>query len=170
VALLVLLVDETDEAFANVYSTAVSIQNLLPRANQRALTLAVCAVVLVVAWLVPLAQYESFLLLIGSAFVPLLGVLAGDYFLLRGGRYDVEGLFRPGGAYWYTAGVNWRGIAAWVVGVTTYLAIAGVPALGIAGLAPWLGASLPSFLVALTVHLVLGRVAARQPAPLAARP
>src|SRR5262249_11734649 len=75
-ALLVLLVDETDEGFANVYSTAVSIQNLAPRLSQRALIIGICAVVLVVAWLVPLAQYESFLLLIGAAFVPLLAILS----------------------------------------------------------------------------------------------
>src|SRR5439155_1215423 len=36
-ALLALTVDETDEAFANVYSAAVSLQNLLPRAPQRLL-------------------------------------------------------------------------------------------------------------------------------------
>ena len=36
-ALLALTVDETDEAFANVYSTAVSLQNALPRVPQRLL-------------------------------------------------------------------------------------------------------------------------------------
>jgi NCS1 family nucleobase:cation symporter-1 len=34
-ALLALTVDGTDEAFANVYSTAVSLQNWFPRASQR---------------------------------------------------------------------------------------------------------------------------------------
>src|SRR5205807_8088665 len=34
-ALLALTVDETDEAFANIYSTAVSLQNYVPRASQR---------------------------------------------------------------------------------------------------------------------------------------
>ncbi|HEX2299427.1 MAG TPA: cytosine permease, partial [Pseudonocardiaceae bacterium] len=106
-ALLVLLVDETDEAFANVYSTAVSIQNLVPRLSQRALILVISAVVLVVAWTIPLAQYESFLLLIGSVFVPLLGVLAADYFVLRGRRYQADDLFRADGPYWYAGGVNW---------------------------------------------------------------
>src|SRR5712691_12741307 len=32
--LLIILVDETDNAFANVYSTAVSIQNLAPKRRQ----------------------------------------------------------------------------------------------------------------------------------------
>jgi nucleobase:cation symporter-1, NCS1 family len=158
VALIVLLVDETDEGFANVYSTAVSVQNLFPRVSQRVLVLLVSTLVLLVAWIVPLVQYESFLLLIGSAFVPLLGLLAADYFILRGGRYEVEELFRPRGVYWYANGVNWRAVATWTVGVATYLAIAGLPALGVAGLAPWLGASLPSFAVAFVLHLIVGRL------------
>ena len=157
-ALLVILVDETDEGFANIYSTAVSIQNLLPGVNQRTLILLLGAVVLVVAWIVPLTQYESFLLLIGSAFVPLLGLLVADYFILRGGRYEVDELFRPEGAYWYAGGVNWLAIGVWMAGVATYLGIAGLPALGIAGLAPWLGASLPSFVVAFLLQLRVGRL------------
>jgi NCS1 family nucleobase:cation symporter-1 len=161
VALIVLLVDETDEGFANVYSTAVSIQNLLPQVNQRLLILLISTAVLVVAWLVPLVQYESFLLLIGSAFVPLLGLLTADYFVVRGGRYTVDELFRRGGLYWYGSGINWLAIATWVVGVTTYLTIAGLPALGVAGLAPWLGASLPSFLAAFVLYTVIGRLSRR---------
>ena len=35
-ALVVLLFGETDEAFANIYSTAVSVQNLVPRLSARA--------------------------------------------------------------------------------------------------------------------------------------
>ncbi len=43
-ALFALLVTETDEAFANVYSAAVSLQNLVPRASQPVLITAVTAV------------------------------------------------------------------------------------------------------------------------------
>lgn len=160
-ALLVLLVDETDEGFANVYSTAVSIQNLLPQVSQRWLIVLVSAVVLLLAWTVPLTQYESFLLLIGSAFVPLLGVLAADYFVLRGGRYDAGELLQPSGAAGYTAGVRWPALAIWLIGVAVYLAISGLPALGVPGLAPWLGASLPSFIVS----FVLSMAASRLPVP-----
>jgi putative hydroxymethylpyrimidine transporter CytX len=168
VALLVLLVDETDEGFANIYSTAVSALNVLPHLGQRTLILITGAFVLLAALFIPLTQYESFLLLIGGFFVPLLGVLAADYFVLRGRRYDVAEIYRPGGAYWYRGGVNWLAIAAWAVGVAVYLLISGVPALGIPGLFPSLGASLPSFIVAFVLYLALARGAAREPAPQAA--
>jgi NCS1 family nucleobase:cation symporter-1 len=164
-ALLVILVDETDESFANVYSTALSVQNLWPRASQRTLIVGITALVLLIAWTVPLTQYESFLLLIGSAFVPLLGVLAADYYVVRGGRYDARDLL---GADPYPGAVNWVGVGVWLVGVATYLLIAGLPALGVPGLAPAIGASLPSLFVAFVLYAALGKAMARQ--PLAARP
>jgi putative hydroxymethylpyrimidine transporter CytX len=166
VALIVLLIDETDEGFANVYSTAMSIQNFVPKASQRALIVGICAIVLVVAWLVPLAQYESFLLLIGSAFVPLLGVLAADYFVLHGRHYEPAELLQPSAG---RPAFNWIGVGVWLVGVVVYLLISGVPAFGLNGLAPWLGASLPSFGVAFVLHVALGRLVERRPAPATAR-
>jgi NCS1 family nucleobase:cation symporter-1 len=166
IALVALLIDETDEGFANVYSTAVSIQNLVPWASRRVLTVGICVLVLVIAWVVPLAQYESFLLLIGSAFVPLLGVLAADYFVLRGGRYVPEELLRPAPG---RRTVNWVGIGVWLVGMAVYLVISGVPALGVPGMAPWLGASLPSFVVAFGLHVALSRLVERRPASLSVR-
>jgi nucleobase:cation symporter-1, NCS1 family len=166
IALVALLIDETDEGFANVYSTAMSIQNLVPNASQRVLTIAICAIVLAVAWIVPLAQYESFLLLIGSAFVPLLGVLAADYFVLRGRRYVPDELLHPAPG---SRSVNWVGVSVWLIGMAVYLLISGVPALGVAGLAPWLGASLPSFVMAFILDVALGRLFERKPATLTAR-
>jgi nucleobase:cation symporter-1, NCS1 family len=153
-ALLVLLLDEADEGFADVYSTAVSIQNLVPRMSQRGLILAICSVVLVLAWLVPLAQYESFLLLIGAAFVPLLAILCADYFVVRGQRYDAAELVRTHGP----ALVRWGATGTWLVGIAVYLLIAGLPPFGIQGLAPWLGASLPSFVVTFALYTAIQRV------------
>lgn len=183
-AMLILLVDETDEAFANVYSTAVSIQNLAPRVSQRALAVGVGGTCALIALLVDLVQYENFLLLIGALFVPLFGVLVVDYYVLRGGRYEIEGLYRRGGAYWYGGGVNWAQVGAWIVGFLVYnwinpgtvtwwtrwmrtlfrdwLGVAFVyePANVTFG-APysWLGASLASFLAALLAALALGALA-----------
>ncbi|MBI4609489.1 MAG: cytosine permease [Candidatus Rokubacteria bacterium] len=87
----------------------------------------------------------------------LFGVLAGDYFAVRR-RYDVSELFHSGGAYWYWNGLHWPGLAAWAVGVIGYLWIAGKLAwLGLAGL-PGLGASVPSFLLALGAYWALARI------------
>lgn len=104
VALLALTVDETDEPFANVYSAAVSLQNLLPRAPQALLIAVVALVSTVGALTVDLFQYQGFLFLIGSFFVPLFGVLAADFAL---------------GSLPQTS-VRWSGILAWIAGFALY--------------------------------------------------
>jgi putative hydroxymethylpyrimidine transporter CytX len=160
-ALLVLLVAETDESFANVYSAVVSTQNIFAGAGQRKLTVILGAVVLLLAATLPLVQYESFLLLIGSIFVPVLGILTADYFVLRGRAYDTGALYREGDEYWYWRGVNWVALGVWGAGVGLYLLIAGLPHLGLRGLAPWLGATIPTYLFGFGAYAVLGRSAAR---------
>ena len=37
------------------------------------------------------------------------GVLIADYWLLRRTELSLPDLYRPGGAYWYAGGWNWRG-------------------------------------------------------------
>ena len=82
-------------------------------------------------------------------------------FVLRGRRYDMEALYRSDGHYWYRNGINWTALVVWAGGVVVYLAIAGLPELGLVGLAPWLGATLPSFFFGFVVYAILGRVVTR---------
>ncbi|QAY70566.1 purine-cytosine permease family protein [Xylanimonas protaetiae] len=91
VALAILAADEVDQAFANVYSTAVSLQNVAPRADRRLLALGVGAVATALGVLVDDGYaYEGFLLLIGAVFTPLGAVLVVDHWVVRRGRYDLR--------------------------------------------------------------------------------
>jgi putative hydroxymethylpyrimidine transporter CytX len=153
-ALLAVTVDETDEAFANMYSSAVSIQNLLPRVPQRLLIVLVAATATVAAIAIDLVRYQDFLLLLGSFFVPLFGVLLADWLLA--GRYTEQDIF---GAKPFRAGP----IAAWVAGFAFYQWLHPVgpswwvelmdnthpPGLGI-------GATLPSLALAIALTGALG--------------
>ncbi|MBI2081847.1 MAG: cytosine permease, partial [candidate division NC10 bacterium] len=145
-ALGIILVDETDEAFADIYSAAVSSQNLWPTLRQRPGALAVGALCTA---------------LIGSVFVPLFGVLAADYFLLRGRRLEPEALQQVGGAYWYRGGFGWRGLAAWGLGIATYHAVA--------KFVPALGSSLPSFALAFVGRWLLKEERAAAPVRVSGR-
>jgi purine-cytosine permease-like protein len=160
VALLALTVDESDEPFANVYSAAVSLQNVVPGASQRLLVLLVAGTATVGAVFVDIVAYETFLLLLGSFFVPLFGVLAAD-FLLGAGR---------------PVAVRWSGLAAWAAGFALYQWIQPT---GPAWWTEWVadapgageltvGASLPAFALAFALyagvrsaHAPLGRRRAR---------
>ncbi|MDG4825591.1 cytosine permease [Asanoa sp. WMMD1127] len=90
VALAVLVVVEVDEAFANVYSTSVSGNNILERVDRRVLAVAVGALATLLALAVDIVSYEPFLFLIGAVFVPLVAVFAVAYFVLPRGRWDVS--------------------------------------------------------------------------------
>ncbi|MFE0460756.1 purine-cytosine permease family protein [Kitasatospora sp. NPDC058965] len=92
--LLVLVLREADQSFANVYSTAMSVHNLLPRVDRRLLSGGIGALVTAGALAITkfTDAYYAFLGLIGSVFVPLLAVLVVDYFLGRGRQgWDMTG-------------------------------------------------------------------------------
>ena len=112
VALFALLVTETDEAFANAYSAAVSLQNAFPRAPQELLIVLVTAVATAGALIVDIGSYQSFLLLLGSVFVPLFAVLLADW-LAAGAHYGVDDVF--GAPAW-----RWGLIGAWIAGFALY--------------------------------------------------
>ena len=166
VALLVLLaltVAETDEAFANAYSGAVSLQNLFPKLPQRLLVVATTTVGTAGALVLQLGSFQSFLFLLGSFFVPLFAVLLADW-LASGRRYEPEDVF---GQDQVRTGL----VAAWIAGFVAYQWLSPTgptwwveqvqrldpPTWGI-------GATLPSFAVsfflALAVSAATGRVGA----------
>src|SRR5437588_12434021 len=97
VALLALTVDESDEAFADIYSTAVSVQNVFPGIPQRLLIVAVGSLATLGPVVIDLRNYETFLFLLGSVFVPLFGVLLVDW-LMSVAHSDADDIFR-GPAY-----------------------------------------------------------------------
>jgi purine-cytosine permease-like protein len=83
----ILVLRESDQSFANVYSTVMSLQNLLPRVDRRILAGVVGALATVLALGVrDFTGFSNFLGLIGSVFVPLCAVLVVDYFFGRGRR------------------------------------------------------------------------------------
>lgn len=165
VAVAVILADETDNGFANIYSTAVSAQNVLARVPQRLLIVAAGSIGLGIAMVVQTTEYESFLLLIGSFFVPLLGVVAADYFVVRGRRYEPDALFARGGRYWYAGGVNLLAIGVWMVGFALYQWISPIGPVAQLGLPPspaQIGGTIPSFAATFGLYAVLGRLAVRR--------
>ena len=106
-----LTVDESDEAFADIYSTAVSLQNLLPRASQRMLIAIVAATATAGAIAIDLGNYLTFLFLLGSVFVPLFGVLLADWLVARRPLLAGRHLRGAGGALGAPRGLGGRLLA-----------------------------------------------------------
>ena len=160
VAFLVLTVREVDQSFANVYSTAVSMQNLLPRADRRVLSVCIGTLIVALALALDIDSYSNFLLLIGSVFVPLLGVGVGDAIANRGMSRDLSerAPSRP------------LMLLAWAVGLIVYQLVnpgglagwsdAWIWVQHTIGLSPpsWLSASLLSFVCAGVAAIAFARV------------
>lgn len=145
IPLLLILLDESENAFADIHSAAVS-TGLLVRLKIEHLALAIGALCTLIACLAPLAQYENFLLLIGSVFAPLFGVVLMDHFVIRRRRLPAT-----------VGGLHWGALLAWAAGVVTYHLLA--------SLAPDVGATLPALVLAGVLHGLLGLSRGRETVP-----
>ena len=164
IALGILLTDEVDEAFANIYSTTMSVQNIAPNLDRRIVAVAIGVIATLLAGFLDFGQYQSFLFLIGSVFVPLFAVAAADFLLVSGQRWDVS----P------TARLRWAPPVAWAAGFVAYQLVypGTVPvwadfwyAVDAAiGFTPptWLGSSVAAIAVSAVLMVVLGRLSHRR--------
>jgi purine-cytosine permease-like protein len=145
-ALMALLVDETDNAFADIYSTTVSIQNIMPKLRQWKLGLIVVLISLGIAFTLDIGQYVNFLLLIGASFIPVFGIVSADYFVVRRRQYRLEDFYSG------KPSLNKVAVMSWILGFVSYYLFAYVYIIG---------GTLPSFLVAFISYILLkeaGRV------------
>ncbi|HEY2575868.1 MAG TPA: cytosine permease [Streptosporangiaceae bacterium] len=154
----ILAARELDQSFANVYSTAVSTQNLRPLWDRRVLAVSITAATTAGALWLNISDYENFLVLLGSVFVPMSAVLIVDFFAVSAGRWDLSGQARS----------RWLMLLPWAAGFVTYQLInPGYISWWVSswgwiarqiGFTPagWMSASILSFLVAAVVTLAVG--------------
>jgi putative hydroxymethylpyrimidine transporter CytX len=163
-AFAVLAIRELDQSFVDTYSAAVSVQNVRPRWDRRAVALVVGTIATVLALALNISDYENFLILIGSVFVPLLGVMVVDYFVISRRRWNLA----------ENAPTRWTMLVPWLAGFVAYQMInPGYigwwatmwqhidDALGFTKTS-WMSASVLSFLVAAAVTLPVGLVSRRK--------
>jgi putative hydroxymethylpyrimidine transporter CytX len=160
-ALIIVLFSTFTTTFLDIYSTAISGLNIVPKLGERVGILIGGILGIIAAIIFPtLLDYEHFLLFIGAMFCPMFGVALTDYFFLRKGILQVQDLYRPEGQYWFKGGLNPHAIIAWVIGFAIYLGFSPMlmeKVLQIKVAFPWpLGSSLPSMILAGLFYWVLG--------------
>jgi nucleobase:cation symporter-1, NCS1 family len=167
--LLALIVGESDQAMANIYSGALSVQNVAPRLRQRAAVVAIGAAGAVVAAILredAVETFQFFLYLVGSMFVPLVAVFAADYLVRARSHYGRAALFEDA-----PPGIRWRALAPWIAGFVAFQwcvptgpawwtgqverALHGWAHLPFPLFGGALGASIPSFVTAFTVAVAV---------------
>ena len=154
VALLVLLVDEVDEAYANIYSTTMSAHNVIGRVDRRWISVAIGVLATTLAMFVDLGNYTQFLYLIGSVFIPLFAAAIADFFVVSRMRWDVSS----------TARFRWQPAVAWLCGFVTYQLVWPGTVTGWSDfwtdVQGWLSFTPPTWLGATVTSIVVSMVAA----------
>lgn len=123
-ALSLILVDEVDNAYGDVYSGAVSGHSIKPGWSVREWGLGLAVLCTGLALVLPMHSLEPFLLMLSSVFVPLYGVILGRLATSTGA---VAGNSRQ---------VDWAAALLWLGGIGGYHALA--------QWAPQWGAALPT--------------------------
>ncbi len=112
----------TTNIAANIVAPANDISNIRPGRISFRVGAMITAVIgiLMMPWKLyndAAAYIFTWLIGYGALLGPVGGIMIADYFLIRRTRLDVDALFRRGGAYEYTNGVNWIAMAALAIGI-----------------------------------------------------
>ncbi|HEY3048683.1 MAG TPA: cytosine permease [Polaromonas sp.] len=135
IALGLILIDEVDNAYGDLYSGSVAGHSLKPGWNVRRWGMALAVLCTALALVLPMHSLEPFLLMLSSVFVPLYGVILARL----AGHARVVSLVTE-------RKVNYSAVAIWLLGITCYHLCA--------QLTPGWGAALPT----LVLTFVLARV------------
>lgn len=145
IALGLILIDEVDNAYGDLYSGSVAGHSLKPGWTVRRWGVLMAAVCTALAMVLPMHSLEPFLLMLSSVFVPLYGVILARL----AGRANIAQLVSE-------RKVNYSAVAIWFTGVLCYHLCA--------QLLPSLGAALPT----LVLTFVLARFTSDTPVRAAA--
>lgn len=122
IALGLILIDEVDNAYGDLYSGSVASHSLQPRWSVRKWGLAMAALCTALALVLPMHSLEPFLLMLSSVFVPLYGVILARL----AGHAAVASLVTE-------RTVNYSAVVIWLSGIACYhLCTQFLPALGAA--------------------------------------
>ena len=128
IALGLILIDEVDNAYGDLYSGSVASHSLKPRWSVRRWGMVLAVLCTALALVLPMHSLEPFLLMLSSVFVPLYGVILARL----AGQSNVVQLMTE-------RRVNTSAVAIWLLGVACYHLCA--------QLAPHWGAALPTLLL-----------------------
>ncbi|HJU34677.1 MAG TPA: cytosine permease [Nitrososphaera sp.] len=151
--MLLLIVDEADNAFADVYSASVSTQDIFARINQKYLIIGFTMLSAILAMVISIDEYEVFLLLIGAVFIPLFGVVLTDYYIIKRQKYTEQMLYKSQNRL----GIGIPAIIAWTLGVVLNYMLSPLSPIYMPHL-PAIGATIPSLAAASLIYLALIKI------------
>ena len=152
-ALLIIVLSSVTTNVVNLYSAGISFVNVWPKVAPWKIIVPAGVVMGAIA-IIPnlIGHFITFLIIVGSIFVPLIAIMLTDYFFVKKKKVEAEQLLieNSSSKYWYKNGFNWKAILVWFAGIMLYNLLYYV----------WtpLGSTVPTFLViAVAYYLVCGK-------------
>jgi len=101
----------------------------------------------------------TFLAFLGVIFAPVVGIQITDYFFLRKGKLNVNGLYEnsPKSAYYFIGGINPAAFAAVIIGFVTYTYLLNPVTFVSHGFFKYTGASLPAIFVSAATYYLISK-------------
>jgi putative hydroxymethylpyrimidine transporter CytX len=108
-ALGIVVLSTVTTTFLDVYSAGVSFLNIMPKISERKIGIIMAVIGTLIAILLPIENYQSFLYAIGSVFAPLFAILITDYFIIKNNTKLQPSVL-----------INWGAVFVWIIGIVIY--------------------------------------------------
>src|SRR6476661_3470568 len=151
--LLILIVDEIDNVFADIFSSAMSFKNIFNKINYKYLVISFTVLSCILSNIIPINQYESFLLLVGALFSPLFTIVLIDYYILKRGKVKIEEFYNKCDKFKISA------FFSFFIGSLIYLILSPISPIHIENIN--IGSTIPSMAVSLISFISLEHIIKR---------
>lgn len=151
-ALLIIILSSVTTNVVNLYSAGISFVNVFPNVEPWKIIVPVGVIVGGIA-VIPglIGHFISFLVIVGSIFVPLIAITLVDYFCHYKKNVAPEDILLEDSSsrFWFKGGFNWTALIVWFAGIALYNVFAYV----------WtpLGSSVPTFLLIALLYWLVGK-------------
>lgn len=139
IALSLILIDELDNTYGDLYSSSVCANNLAPKLSIKTWGTILACISIALALVLPMHALEPFLLSLSSVFVPLFGTILG----FRGFTFKLHMASKQKNVY------NLVAITIWLLGIALYHSLD--------SFAPQFGSSIPTLLFTFILGLSFSR-------------
>ncbi|WP_326909112.1 putative hydroxymethylpyrimidine transporter CytX [Sedimentibacter sp. MB31-C6] len=133
---LIILFSTVTTTFLDVYSAGVSLKTINNKLSEKYMSILVCIVGTVTAILLPVEQFENFLLLIGSVFSPMIAVLIADYYILKKDNLKKS--------------VNKKNFIIWLIGFAIYRMLLNMDII--------IGSTVPVIVITLILCVIINKI------------
>ena len=151
--LLILIVDEIDNVFADIFSSVMSFKNIFNKINYKYLVISFTVLSCILSNIIPINQYQSFLLLVGALFSPLFTIVLIDYYILKRGKVKIEEFYNKCNKFKISA------FFSFFIGSLIYLILSPISPIHIENIN--IGSTIPSMAVSLISFLSLEHIIKR---------